>query len=142
MRSVYRALSGLILIGFVVQIAAIAAAWFQVLNDVDDGGVFDNNTRNWAHIVHAVVGAEVIPLLALALLVVSFFARIPGGVKWAALTFGAVVLQVVLAFAGYSVPGVGALHGLNALVVAGLASVAMRKAREADAKPAPPVAVA
>jgi hypothetical protein len=99
MRSVYRGLSGLIVLGVVVQLAVIAAAWFLVLDDVDNGGVFDNNTRNWGHNVHSVVGMMVIPLLAVALLVVSFFARIPGGVKWAALVFGAVVLQVVLAFA-------------------------------------------
>lgn len=139
MRSVYRALSGLITLGVVVQLAVIAAAWFLVLNDVDNGGVFDNNTRNWGHVVHSVVGMMVIPLLAVALLVVSFFARVPGGVKWAALTFGAVVLQIVLAFASYRVPGLGALHGLNALAVAGLAQMAARQA----GKPAVvPVAVA
>lgn len=139
MRSVYRALSGLLTLGVVVQLAAIAAAWFQVLNDVDDGGVFDNNSRNWAHNLHSVVGAEIIPLLAVALLVVSFFARVPGGVKWAALTFGAVVLQILLAFASYAVPGLGALHGLNALAVAALAQVASKQAGKA---PAAPVAVA
>ncbi|WP_436527516.1 DUF6220 domain-containing protein [Actinoplanes sp. HUAS TT8] len=138
MRSAYRVLSGLITLGVVVQLAAIAAAWFLVLNDVDNGGVFDNNTRNWGHNLHSTVGAIVIPLLAVALLVVSFFARIPGGVKWAALTFGAVVLQIALAFASYAVPGLGALHGLNALAVAGLAQMAGQKAKT----PAAPVAVA
>lgn len=140
MRSVYRVLSGLITLGVVVQLAAIAAAWFLVLNDVDKGGVFDNNSRNWAHNLHSVVGAELIPLLAIALLVVSFFARVPGGVKWAALTFGAVVLQIVLAFAAYAVPGIGALHGLNALAVAGLAQMASRQAGKPAATT--PVAVA
>ncbi|BCY13920.1 DUF6220 domain-containing protein [Actinoplanes sp. L3-i22] len=135
MRSVYRALSGLITLGVVVQLAAIAAAWFLVLNDVDNGGVFDNNTQNWGHVLHSVVGMMVIPLLAVALLVVSFFARIPGGVKWAAFTFGAVVLQIVLAFASYSVPGLGALHGLNALTVAGLAQHAARRASQPEARP-------
>jgi hypothetical protein len=141
MRSVYRALSGLITLGVVVQIAAIAAAWFLVLNDVDNGGVFDNNTRNWGHDLHSVVGMMVIPLLAVALLVVSFFARIPGGVKWAAFTFGAVVLQIVLAFASYSVPGLGALHGLNALAVAGLAQMGGRQATKAPVAAEPVTAV-
>ncbi|MFI1994358.1 hypothetical protein [Actinoplanes sp. NPDC020271] len=138
MRSVYRVLSVLITLGVVIQLTVIAAAWFLVLDDVDNGGVFDNNSRNWAHDVHSVVGAELIPLLALTLLVVSFFAHVPGGVKWAALTFGAVVLQIVLAFAGYRVPGLGALHGLNALAVAGLAQMAGKQAAKA---PATPVAV-
>ncbi|WIM94945.1 hypothetical protein ACTOB_007005 [Actinoplanes oblitus] len=136
MRSAYRAVSGLILLGVVVQLVVIAAAWFQVLNDVDNGGVFDNNTRNWAHNAHSVVGMMVIPLLAVALLVISFFAGVPNGVRYALLVFGAVVLQIVLAFASYSVPGLGALHGLNALAVAGLAENAMRKARVARQMPA------
>ncbi|GAA2895107.1 hypothetical protein Acy02nite_39720 [Actinoplanes cyaneus] len=135
MRSVYRGLSGLITLGVVIQLAVVAAAWFLILDDVDNGGVFDNNTRNWGHDVHSVVGMTVIPLLAIALLVVSFFARVPGGVKWAALTFGAVVLQIVLAFASYGVPGLGALHGLNALAVAGLAQMAGRQATKAAAVP-------
>jgi hypothetical protein len=134
-RSAYRAISGLILLGVVVQLTVIAAAWFLVLNDVDNGGVFDNNTQNWGHVTHSVVGMMVIPLLAVALLVVSFFAGVPNGVRWAALVFGAVVLQVVLAFASYSVAGLGALHGLNALAVAGLAENAMRKARVAQDAP-------
>jgi Family of unknown function (DUF6220) len=135
MRSVYRGLSGLITLGVVIQLAVVAAAWFLVLDDVDNGGVFDNNTRNWGHDVHSVVGMMVIPLLAIALLVVSFFARVPGGVKWAALTVGAVVLQIVLAFASYGVPGLGALHALNALAVAGLAQMAGRQAGKTAAAP-------
>jgi hypothetical protein len=135
-RSAYRAISGLILLGVVIQLAVIAAAWFLVLNDVDNGGVFDNNTQNWAHVTHSVVGMMVIPLLAVALLVVSFFAGVPNGVRYALFVFGAVVLQIVLAFASYSVPGLGALHGLNALAVAGLAENAMRKARVAQNAPA------
>ncbi|MBB4745735.1 hypothetical protein BJY16_009194 [Actinoplanes octamycinicus] len=129
-------MSGLILLGVVVQLVAVAAAWFQVLSDVDDGGVFDNNTQNWGHALHSVVGGMVIPLLAVVLLVISFFAGVPHGVRYALFVFGAVVLQVVLAFASYSVPGLGALHGLNALAVAGLAENAMRKARVADRAPA------
>ncbi|BCJ41856.1 hypothetical protein GCM10010168_75440 [Actinoplanes ianthinogenes] len=137
MRSAYRAISGLILAGVVIQLVAVAAAWFQVLSDVDDGGVFDNNTQNWGHVLHSVVGGMVIPLLAVALLVISFFAGVPNGVRYALFVFGAVVLQVVLAFASYNVPLLGALHGLNALAVAGLAENAMRKARVTRQAPAP-----
>jgi hypothetical protein len=78
----------------------------------------------------------VIPVLALAFLIVSFFAGIAGGVKWAAITFGVLLLQVALGYAGSGLPWIGVLHGLNAFALAAVASVAMRKAREATPAPA------
>jgi hypothetical protein len=133
MRATYRVLAGLIALGVVVQAALIATAWFQVLHDTDDGSVFDKNTdRNWAQVGHGTVGIMVIPLIAIILLIVSFFARIPGGVKWALITFGVVVLQILFAFVGFGAPILGLLHGINAFALAGVASVAMRKARLAE----------
>jgi hypothetical protein len=142
MRAAYRILAMLIAIGVVLQAAFIAVAWFTVLHDTDSGAVFDKNSEgNWAHTAHGEVGMMVIPLIALLLLIVSFFAHIPGGVKWAAITLGVTVLQIVFAFLGFSAPIVGALHGINAFALAAVASVAMRKARVAGelspAEPAP-----
>ena len=136
MRATYRVLAGLIALGVVLQAAFIAAAWFTVLKDTDSGAVFDKNSgANWAHMGHSVVGTIVIPVLALLLLIVSFFARIPGGVKWAAITLGVVVLQIVFAFLGFAEPVLGVLHGINAFAVAGVASIAMRKARQVETQP-------
>jgi hypothetical protein len=72
----------------------------------------------------------------LLLLIVSFFAGIPGGVKWAAITFGVMVLQVLLAYASFPVPILGLLHAINAFALAAVASIAMRQARLAGAPPA------
>jgi hypothetical protein len=134
MRATYRVLALLIAVGVVLQAAFVAVAWFQVLNEMDSGAVIDKNYEgNWAHIAHGQVGILVIPIIALVLLIISFFARIPGGVKWAAITFGLVVLQIVLAFAGFAAPIVGSLHGINAFALAVVASIAARKARLAEA---------
>jgi Family of unknown function (DUF6220) len=141
MRATYRVLALLIAVGVVVQAAFIAVAWFQVLHDSDSGAVFDKNSEpNWAYTGHSVVGTLVIPIIALVLLILSFFARIPGGVKWAAITFGVVLLQIVFAFIGFAAPVAGALHGINAFALAGVASVAARKARLAETAPAEPAA--
>ena len=138
MRATYRIVAMLIALGVVVQAAVIAAAWFQVIKDTDAGVVFDKNAEgNWGHAAHGIIGMMVIPVLAILLLIVAFFAGIPGGVKWAAITFGVVALQVLLAFGGFDLAAVGALHGINAFAVAGVASVAMRKARLASAEPVP-----
>ncbi len=139
MRATYRVLALLIAVGVVLQAAFIASGWFQVLNNADSGAVFDKNSeRNWAQAAHGEVGIMVIPILAIALLILSFFARIPGGVKWAAITFGVVLLQIALAFVGFFVPVLGTLHGINAFALAAVASIAARKARLAETA-TPPV---
>jgi hypothetical protein len=130
MRTTYRVLAMLIALGVVVQAALIAVAWFDVLHSLDDGTVLDKNyDGNWAHMLHGTLGMMVIPFIAILLLIVSFFAHIPGGVKWAGITLGVTLLQIVFAFLGFAAPITGALHGINAFVLAGVASVAMRKAR-------------
>ncbi len=119
MRSTYRALAYLVALGVVVQAALIAFGWFEVLSEVEDGAVFDENTDyNAGQVLHAIVGTTAIPLVSLVLLVLSFFAKIPGGVKWAAIIFGLVVLQFLLAMASFSAPVIGLLHGINAVALA------------------------
>jgi hypothetical protein len=117
MKSTYRVLAMLIALGVAVQTMSIALGFFIVLRDKDTGD-------NIGLTVHSVVGMMVIPFIALVLLVVSFFAGIAGGVKWAAIIFGLVVLQVLLAFAAAGAPAVGALHGLNALALIAVAGIA------------------
>jgi heme A synthase len=115
-------LAGLVVVGVFVQAAAIAYGWFQALNQVDDGLVIDKNyDGNAGHTVHGIVGMYVIPLIGLVFLIVSFMAArvVPGARKWAGIVFGLIVLQVVLAFLAFSVPAIGALHGINALAIIG-----------------------
>jgi 1,4-dihydroxy-2-naphthoate octaprenyltransferase len=138
-RLVYRILAMLIAAGVVVQAAAIAFALFDIEKKTDDGQIYSKDSHNGGVVLHSVLGEMVIPVIALLLLIVSFFAAIPGGVKWAAITFGVLVLQVVLAYAGDALPAVGVLHGINAFALAAVASIAMRKARLAES-PAPAVA--
>ncbi|TDO54240.1 hypothetical protein EV643_10121 [Kribbella sp. VKM Ac-2527] len=129
MKNAYRALAGLISLGVLVQAMTIALGWFTALKDMDDGLVIDKNTDfNTGQMLHSIVGLMVIPLLAILLLIVSFFAGVAGGVKWAAFVFGLVVLQVALAFAGWALPAIGALHGANALALIAVAGMASRRA--------------
>lgn len=129
MKNVYRVLASLIAIGVLVQVMTIALGWFTALKDVDDGLVIDKNFEgNWAHGLHGVVGIMIIPILAILLLIVSFFAKVAGGVKWAAIIFLLVALQIVLAFLSFALPAIGALHGLNALALMAVAGMAGRRA--------------
>ncbi len=89
--------------------------------------------------VHGINGTFVVPGLALVLLILSFFARIRGAIKWAVIVFALVVVQGQLGFLGHEIPAVGGLHGLNALVLftaALYAGLRIGKAARTDA-PAP-----
>lgn len=119
MKATYRVLAILVSVGVVLQAAAIAFAWFDVISAVDSGQTYaSEDDGNIGHALHGIVGMTLIPVIALALLIVSFFAKLPDGIKWAAIVFGVTVLQVVLAIVAFSAPIIGALHGVNALVLA------------------------
>ena len=56
----------------------------------------------------------------------SFFGKVQRGVRYGAIVFGLMVLQVVLALVGYRQPVIGALHGINALSIIAIAGTASR----------------
>jgi hypothetical protein len=131
MKQTYRVLAGLIAVGVVVQAAALAYGWFSLLHQLDNGRTIgESYDGNAGHALHGILGMTLIPLLGLALVVVALFAKIEKGISWAGALFASIVLQIALAFIGFSAAFVGALHGANALVVLGLAVLAVRHAQE------------
>ena len=144
MRSAYRVLGYTIAVLVVVQAGAIAWAFFGMTNWINEGGVVDkallectdcdqNFTAEWGFAIHMFFnGLVLIPLASLALLIVSFFARVPQGVAIAGGVFALVLLQVLVlpALSREVGSGFGALHGVNALLLMGLAIYAGSRASE------------
>ncbi len=135
MKSAYRILAYLIALEVLVQAAAIAFATFGLLAYVDGGGTFDKSTADGGvyggavgFLVHSVNGERVIPILAVALLVVAYFAHVPGAVKWSAIVFLTTLVQVVLGVLAGAVPTLGWVHGALAIVLFAVAVVAARQA--------------
>jgi hypothetical protein len=141
MRSVYRVLAYLIAALVVVQAGAIAYGVFGLFSWVESGGTFDQAALEAENAgigggfgfgLHITIGYFVIPLAALLLLIISFFAKVPGGIRWALFLFLTVVVQTLLAGFAHAVPGIGWLHGIVALVLFGLAVTAgIRAGRQA-----------
>ena len=137
MKGIYRGLAYVIAAEVAIQAAvmvyAVAGLGIWVENDggVLDKAAFESGDTIFPEIVgfmiHGINGMMVIPALALILLIVSFFAKIPGGVKWAGLVLLAVVIQVALGLFGHENAIFGALHGLNALLLFGLAVMAGKR---------------
>ena len=129
MRGAYKGLAALIMLGVLVQAAAVAGGWFGTINEVDDGATITSDYEgNFGHTLHGINGMMIMPLLGLILFVLSFFAKVPVGVKWAGFTLLAIVVLITLAFVAFGVPVIGALHGINAFVVFGLALMSARRA--------------
>src|SRR5680860_1033236 len=138
MKSAYRILAYLIALEVVIQAAVMVFAvaglgiWIDSDNGVLDKAAFESEESLFPEMVgfmiHGMNGMMVIPLLALIFLIVSFFAKVPGGVKWAAFTLLAVVVQVTLGIFGHENAIFGALHGVNALLLFSLAVTAGMRA--------------
>jgi hypothetical protein len=135
MRAVYRVLAWLVAVEVLVQAAAVTWAVFGLGKWVEGGGVLDKSVMEsdvqafpaeTGFVVHGVNGEMVVPALAVLLLVVAFFARLPRGVALAGAVAGLVVVQVLLGMLGHGLPEVGLLHGANALLLFAAAVLAAR----------------
>lgn len=148
MKTVYKVLAYLMALEVVVQGATIAfgvaglGIWIEEGNSADSAafeGIFEGEvtfTGVAGILIHGMNGMMVIPALALVLLVVSFFAKVPGGVRAAAVVFLLVILQVALGLFGHTVAFLGLLHGVNAFLLFGAAGYAARLANTKTSTPA------
>jgi hypothetical protein len=130
MKSVYKVLAYIVAAEVVIQAMAMVYAVAGQGRWVMEGGVLDKAVVENAQgsgefafpevigfAIHGMNGMMIIPLLALLLFISSFFAKVPGGVKWGGVVLLLVVVQASLGIAGHFIPALGALHGLNALLL-------------------------
>jgi Family of unknown function (DUF6220) len=146
-KKAFRILNYAIAAEVLIQAAMIAWAVFGVSKYIDDGGVINKDKvegdtmlfdGEWGFAVHGINGSTLIPLLGLILLIVAFFAKIPGGVKWSAILFVLILVQAfVLPILASGAPFVGMLHGVNALVILALAVIGGKRGATAQAMDVP-----
>ncbi len=149
MRKVFSGIAWLIAGLVVVQAAAIALGFGGMMHFVDGGGVVDKGlteSRTLGNFageigfpIHGIVGGVLIPVAAIALLVVSWFTKLRGASWWAAGLFVLILLQGMVGYSIKDLPYLGVLHGANALAVFVVAVVcARRAARSAQDRVAEP----
>ena len=134
MKTVYRVLAYAIAAMVAIQAGAIGYAVFAQLHWIENGGTLDEASFEsapgfGAYIFHALNGATAL-LLALALLIISFFAKIPQGVRWAVIVLACTIVQIALGTLSRLVSQIGAVHGAVALVLFGVAVMAAMRARK------------
>jgi hypothetical protein len=130
MRVIYRVIAFAIAAEVAIQASLVVWGDAGLGRYVDQVGVVDKSTFETAFeggpapfpefvglLLHGLNGMIVIPSLALLLLLSSFFAKVPRGVVFALAVLVLVVLQATLGVGGHSIAFLGALHGINALLL-------------------------
>jgi NADH:ubiquinone oxidoreductase subunit K len=130
MRVIYQIIAVVVAAEVAIQAALLVWGDAGLGRYVDQVGVVDKSTFESAFeggpmpfpefvglLLHGLNGMVIIPSLALLLLLASFFAKVPRGVVFALAVLGLVVLQATLGLGGHAIPFLGALHGINALVL-------------------------
>lgn len=137
MKATYRVLAYLIVLEVFVQAAAIAFAVFGLTKWIDDGNTLDKAavedesttfTGLVGFIIHGINGQLVFPLIVIIFLIVSFFAKVRGGIGLAVFILVAVAAQIALGIFAHEIPALGLLHGINALLILGAAVTAGQRA--------------
>ena len=152
MRQTYKVLAGLIAILVVIQAMTMVFATAGFIHWIDDGNTADPSVfKAWedtppdfvgslGFLVHGMSGTLLIPVVALLLLIVSFFAKVPRGVVIALVVVLSTALQIFMGIAAHSNPALGLVHGLNAFILFGAAVAAVQAAKGAsvaESTPAP-----
>lgn len=130
MKTVHKVLAYLIALEVMIQASLIAFAvagigvWVMeeggTLDEAAFESIFDGELSFLGvagMMFHGMNGMMVIPVLALLLLITSFFAKTRGAIKFSLLVVGLVALQIFLGLLGHSTPYGGLLHGFNALIL-------------------------
>ena len=112
MRTAYRVLAFAIAAMVAIQAAAIGYAVFAQMNWIDNGGTLDKAAFDTG-----------------AMLIISFFAKIPHGVRWAVIVLVCTIVQIALGTLSHLLAAIGAVHGAVALVLFGVAVMAAMRAR-------------
>ena len=122
MRSVYRFGAVVVFLAVLAQIGAAGYGAFYVSNKLQDSGdVLDHKGFEHGWDFHSGFGYVVV-IATIVLLLIAFAAKIGRPLIHLPIALAiAAVIQVLLARIGESVPGLGFLHPLNALVVFALA---------------------
>ncbi|GAA4079927.1 hypothetical protein [Nonomuraea soli] len=153
MKTTYKILAYVIAAEVAIQSMLIALGIAGLGKWVSEGNIFEKSVMEGEGdlpfpeviglMLHGVNGHIVIPALALILLIVSFFARIPGGAKFAGLVLALVAAQALLGgFSRGGIPWMGAVHGFNALLLFAAALYTGRRVAKTAPAQAPATAAA
>lgn len=116
MRSVYRYLTSVLFVAIVVPVGLAGYGAFHAIHAADKHPVTKKTIENGFN-AHGALGSLIAVALLLMLIVAAAGRLGSKWIKWSAGLFLLGVVQFVLGVASTSVPWLGALHPVNALVI-------------------------
>ncbi len=136
-RAVYKYWAALVFVGVLVQVGAAGYGAFYVSNKLQDkGDHIDHSQFDHAWNFHGIFGTIVVGAM-LILLVLGLVARFGKPAIYLPLALAvAGVVQIFLAGLGTSVPGLGFLHPINALLIFTLSGLIAHRAWRRATPPA------
>jgi uncharacterized sodium:solute symporter family permease YidK len=149
MRNTFKYLAYFICVLVALQAAYVVYAdaglfrWISEEGGVLDKAALEDDSLSFpglgGFILHGMSGMMLIPLVALATLVVGFFTKVKGAAARGGILVGLVALQITFGLVAHSIPAIGPLHGLNAFVIFLVALSSARMMSAASAASAPTV---
>jgi hypothetical protein len=146
MRTAYKVLAYIVAAEVAIQAMVMVWAIAGLGVWVEGGGVLDKSVIEgsqgggampfpevFGFVAHGINGTFIVPGIALALLITSFFTKVRGAIRWAVIVLVLVIAQGQIGFLGHEFALAGALHGLNALALFGVALYTGRRIRTAAA---------
>jgi drug/metabolite transporter (DMT)-like permease len=148
--TLYRWWAAIVFLAVVAQVGLAGYGAFHAVDKADDageGGSVRANTIQDGFDLHAAVGYLLViaALLLLGLAYLSARDRRPGSedrrVRWSGIALGLLILQVLLAWLGSAVPGLGFLHPIGALAIFAVTGMLAHRAWRTRAPGEVPAAV-
>lgn len=128
MLAVYRWFTAVLFAAVLVQVGAAGYGIFHAVKKADDNGSITKKSLEDGFGFHAALGTFII-IAMLVLLVATAAGRLGREkLKWTGGLAALGILQMILAWIGGSVPALGFLHPLNALVIFSVTGLMARRA--------------
>lgn len=130
MRTAFRVVAWVIAGAVMVQAAVMVFAIAGLFHYVSAGGVVSAESEPDAFpegvgvAIHIMLANYLFPLLGLAIVAAAAFTKRTKAIWTGVILLVLILLEWYLGVAGYSAPFAGALHGINGLVIFGLALLA------------------
>ena len=123
MSTLYRWWAAIVFLAVLVQVGLAGYGAFHAVDKADDDGQVTKKTVEDGFDLHAGIGYLLVIAVLLLLLLAFLSARDRSAgsedrrVRWSGIALGLLVLQVLLAWLGSAVAGLGFLHPINALAI-------------------------
>jgi small-conductance mechanosensitive channel len=136
MRTLFRWLTAVLFLAIVAQVALAAFGAFDAVHKSEKTAL-SHKTIEHGFDAHMALGYIIVAVMLVLLLVAAAGRLGTSAVRFSAILLALGILQAILGSASESAPGVGPLHGINALAIYAVSALLAHRAWTEARPPAP-----